>query len=119
MNNIKRCCRTCKYLLRQNDEHHVCYEGGFSEIGDIDRKLSMNDCNAWQEKSFSFWLYEYACNTCQSVWYMQKKINRSLDIDFGCPHGCDDAGRYVGKMLVTEYNYKIKPMSKNKKLAVI
>ena len=118
MNNKKRCCRTCKYLLRQNDEH-VCYEGGFSEIGDIDKKLSMQDCNAWQEKSFSFWLYEYACDTCHSVWYMQEKINSPLDIDFGCPHGCDDAGRYVGKMLITEYKYKIKTMSKNKKLAVI
>ena len=49
MDNIKRCCRTCKYLLKQHGQH-VCYEGGFSEIGDINKKLSMNDCNAWQEK---------------------------------------------------------------------
>jgi len=49
MDNIKRCCRTCKSLLRQKGKN-VYYEGGFSEIGDIDRKLSMNDCNAWQKR---------------------------------------------------------------------
>lgn len=50
-----------------------------------------------------FMLYEYACDDCHSVWYVPVEEKRELDIEFGCPHGCDNAGRYCGKMVVLNY----------------
>lgn len=41
---VKRCCRTCGHCATAVKE---CYEGGFTEIGDLDRYVSPERCNAW------------------------------------------------------------------------
>lgn len=44
---VKRCCRTCVHC---NIEQQVCDEGGFTEIGDLDKELTEEDCCAWKER---------------------------------------------------------------------
>jgi len=45
---MKRCCLTCEHFKA---EESVCYEGGFSEIGDPERVLTEEDCSAWKPVS--------------------------------------------------------------------
>ena len=37
-------------------------------------------------------LEEYQCIRCHRLFYINAVERSSLDIDFGCPYGCDDAG---------------------------
>jgi len=41
-------------------------------------------------------LEEYRCRKCGRVFYINAAERSNLDLDFGCPYGCDDNGRYVG-----------------------
>ena len=43
-----RCCRNCVHCLVETGE---CYEGGYTEIGDINQVRSSEDCNAWFPRS--------------------------------------------------------------------
>ena len=43
----KRCCKNCQHF---NPKGMDCYEGGYSEIGDPERELSSEDCNAFTPK---------------------------------------------------------------------
>ena len=46
---LKRSCATCSHLCTEdNISSYVCFEGGFTEIGDINRPLNYDDCNAWE-----------------------------------------------------------------------
>ena len=47
---IERCCATCANLDRNDN---TCEEGGFSEIGDINRELTEEDCNAWESYGYA------------------------------------------------------------------
>jgi hypothetical protein len=40
----RRCCRNCMHFKPKDS---TCQEGGFSEIGDQDRKLTPEDCRAF------------------------------------------------------------------------
>lgn len=42
---LKRCCLTCEHY---RVKEQACYEGGYSDIGDAARELTMDDCNAWE-----------------------------------------------------------------------
>jgi|Deesub1362B_J571_1020462.scaffolds.fasta_scaffold25542_2 hypothetical protein len=54
-----RCCKTCKNFVDRNSLPEqerkalddcvsgVCYESGFTEIGNPKRQLTEEDCNAW------------------------------------------------------------------------
>ena len=44
---MKRCCRTCVFC---DVEKRECDEGGYTEIGDLDRELTEEDCNAWEAR---------------------------------------------------------------------
>ena len=44
---MKRCCRTCVFC---DVEKRECDEGGYTEIGDLDRELTGEDCNAWEAR---------------------------------------------------------------------
>ena len=37
-------------------------------------------------------LEEYRCRQCDRLFYINAVQRTSLDIDFGCPYGCDDNG---------------------------
>jgi len=41
-------------------------------------------------------LEQYRCRKYGRLFYINASQRHPLDIDFGCPHGCDDNGRYVG-----------------------
>lgn len=54
---MKRCCANCEHFIppEQAKEHTddgrgVCFEGGFSEIGDPYRERTEEDCNAFRPK---------------------------------------------------------------------
>ena len=38
----------------------------------------------------------YRCRQCGRGFYVDEGERRDLDLDFGCPYGCDDNGRYIG-----------------------
>jgi len=40
-------------------------------------------------------LKEYRCRKCVRVFYINSDERSSLDMDFGCPFGCDDAGEHT------------------------
>jgi hypothetical protein len=40
-------------------------------------------------------LEEYRCRKCGRLFYINAVERNSLDIDFGCPYGCDDNGRHI------------------------
>jgi hypothetical protein len=44
---MKRCCKNCQHF---NPKTMDCYEGGYSEIGNPERELSSEDCNAFIPK---------------------------------------------------------------------
>jgi hypothetical protein len=44
---IKRCCRNCVFINYEK-AMPTCYEGGMTEIGDPDRELTAEECNAWK-----------------------------------------------------------------------
>jgi len=37
-------------------------------------------------------LEEYRCRKCGRVFYIDATQHHPLDLDFGCPYGCDDNG---------------------------
>ena len=37
-------------------------------------------------------LEEYRCRKCKRLFYIDATERNSLDLDFGCPYGCDDNG---------------------------
>ena len=41
-------------------------------------------------------LEQYRCLRCGRLFYIDAMDRRDLDLDFGCPYGCDDNGRQVG-----------------------
>ena len=40
-------------------------------------------------------LEQYRCLRCGQLFYVNATDRRELDLDFGCPYGCDDNGRHV------------------------
>lgn len=45
-------------------------------------------------------LEEYRCRQCRRLFYIDAVQRTSLDIDFGCPYGCDDNGERVRSITV-------------------
>jgi len=44
---VQRTCKNCLFLKKAKTEF-VCYEGGFTEIGEPDKVMTEEDCNAWR-----------------------------------------------------------------------
>jgi hypothetical protein len=40
-------------------------------------------------------LEQYQCRRCGRLFYINVVDRSSLDLDFGCPYGCDDAGEHT------------------------
>ena len=40
-------------------------------------------------------LEEYLCQRCDKSFYIESGDRGSLDLDFGCPYGCDDNGEHI------------------------
>lgn len=40
-------------------------------------------------------LEQYKCRKCSRLFYINGMDRDFLDLDFGCPYGCDDNGRHV------------------------
>ena len=40
-------------------------------------------------------LEQYQCRSCKRFFYINVMDRSSLDLDFGCPYGCDDSGMYI------------------------
>lgn len=40
-------------------------------------------------------LEQYRCLRCGRLFYVNAMDRRDLDLDFGCPYGCEDNGRHV------------------------
>ncbi len=40
-------------------------------------------------------LEQYRCQRCGRLFYINALDRTDLDLDFGCPYGCDDNGRHV------------------------
>ncbi len=49
--------------------------------------------NALAGKSLN--LEQYQCRKCGRFFFIKGTDRDSLDLDFGCPYGCDDNGRLV------------------------
>jgi len=45
-------------------------------------------------------LEQYQCETCGRLFYINKGDKSSLDVYYGCPYGCDDAGRHIRTLTV-------------------
>lgn len=45
-------------------------------------------------------LDEYRCRECHRLFYVNPVERHPLDLDFGCPYGCDDNGDRVGEIKV-------------------
>jgi hypothetical protein len=41
------------------------------------------------------WLEEYRCRRCQRLFYVESGDRSSMELEFGCPYGCDDNGQHV------------------------
>ena len=41
-------------------------------------------------------LEAYRCRKCGRAFYIDGRERSDLDLDFGCPYGCDDNGRHIG-----------------------
>ncbi len=44
-------------------------------------------------------LIQYECETCGRYFYVKEGDKSELDIEFGCPFGCDDAGKPVRNII--------------------
>jgi hypothetical protein len=40
-------------------------------------------------------LEQYQCQRCGRFFYINALDRGSLDLDFGCPYGCDDNGKHT------------------------
>jgi len=40
-------------------------------------------------------LEQYQCEKCGRFWYINEDDKSSWDLDFGCPYGCDEAGKHT------------------------
>jgi hypothetical protein len=40
-------------------------------------------------------LEQYQCGRCGRLFYINEMDRGGLDLDFGCPYGCDDNGKHV------------------------
>ncbi len=41
------------------------------------------------------WLEEYRCRRCHRLFYVESGDRGNMELDFGCPFGCDDNGEHV------------------------
>ena len=41
---------------------------------------------------------QYCCGMCGRVFYIDPRERTWLDIEFGCPYGCDDSGQVTGEL---------------------
>lgn len=41
------------------------------------------------------WLEEYRCRRCNRLFYVESGDRGSMEVEFGCPYGCDDNGEHV------------------------
>ena len=46
-------------------------------------------------------LEQYQCDRCGRFFYINKMDKSGFDFSFGCPYGCDDAGKHT-RTLKTE-----------------
>jgi len=44
-------------------------------------------------------LEQYQCRSCGRLFYINAVDRSPLDLDFGCPYGCDDKGRHIRNIL--------------------
>jgi hypothetical protein len=47
-------------------------------------------------------LEKYRCRECDRLFCIDAAERSALDLDFGCPYGCDDNGRRIGKAQVED-----------------
>jgi hypothetical protein len=40
-------------------------------------------------------LEQYQCRSCKRLFYINGIERSELDLDFGCPYGCDTGGKHV------------------------
>tara|TARA_Y100000310_G_scaffold247602_1_gene253243 strand:- start:18754 stop:18972 length:219 start_codon:yes stop_codon:yes gene_type:complete len=40
----------------------------------------------------------YRCRVCERVWYVEEREITAFDVDYGCPFGCDDNGKRLGRV---------------------
>jgi len=40
-------------------------------------------------------LEQYQCQSCGRLFYINGLDRCAMDLDFGCPYGCDDNGRHI------------------------
>ena len=40
-------------------------------------------------------LEQYQCRGCKRMFYINEMDRSPLDLDFGCPYGCDDNGTHI------------------------
>jgi hypothetical protein len=45
-------------------------------------------------------LEQYQCRSCKRLFYINGIERSELDLDFGCPFGCNDSGKYVREIVV-------------------
>jgi hypothetical protein len=48
-------------------------------------------------------LQQFQCRSCGRFFYINAMDRSSLDLDFGCPYGCDDNGKHISD-IKTEIN---------------
>jgi hypothetical protein len=48
-------------------------------------------------------LQQFQCRSCGRFFYINAIDRNSLDLNFGCPFGCDDYGRHI-RDIKTEIN---------------
>ena len=46
-------------------------------------------------------LEQYQCGKCSRFFYISKMDKTGLDLDFGCPFGCEDNGRHTRNLHTT------------------
>ena len=50
-----RTCWNCKHYHKPDEYGVNCNEGGDTEIGDPDKIMSLEDCNAWEQRNAQKW----------------------------------------------------------------
>ena len=63
-----------------------------------------------KSKTTTLKLDQYQCQTCGRFFYINELDKSDLDLDFGCPYGCDNAGEFITKLnLEIKLNKKTTP----------
>ena len=74
---------------------HLLVKKGAAFVIFLAQELNKPEVKTMRNNGNRHQIEEYQCGTCGRAFYIDPRERTALDIEFGCPYGCDDSGVHI------------------------